>query len=193
MIRRLKLAVAAALLLTAAVVPPASATPAPAPAAAGVPTSAAPSPIEFDAFYNSLSDKCVDADTNTANTNGGKVQLWDCNWQFQQEWTVEWDAITPIKNNYPWPVKCLDADLNHIHENGARVQLWDCNGSAQQAWWYNPPDFSWHNVASGKCLDADLNHIHENGAKMQLWDCNGTGQQRFLLLLYQPPTSSRAI
>ncbi len=76
-----------------------------------------------------LSNRCLDADTNTINNNGGIVQLWNCNGQPQQAWYRGADHSIRLKYNG----KCLDHDTTQ-NRNGGKVQLWDCNGSPQQSW-----------------------------------------------------------
>lgn len=64
-------------------------------------------------------------------SNGTKVQLWDCNGSNQQKWRFHRDGT--IRSAYNgW---CLDSDLNTINRNGTYVQLWDCKGQPQQQWW----------------------------------------------------------
>ncbi|GAA5152233.1 MULTISPECIES: RICIN domain-containing protein [Amycolatopsis] len=117
--------------------------------------------------------RCLDADLNTMGTNGGKVQLWDCNGQPQQSWTPLRDATIRSAN-----ARCLDADLNRIGFNGVKVQLWDCNGQPQQRWFLQE-DGSIRSGYNGRCLDADLATLGANGTKIQLWDCNGQIQQKW--------------
>ncbi|WP_410659634.1 RICIN domain-containing protein [Amycolatopsis sp. lyj-112] len=144
---------------------------------------------EFDEIYNSLSNRCIDADTGSIHNNGTKIQMWACNGYLQQRWYLNWGQTTDYKNVFSG--RCLDADINHINENGARVQLWDCNGRNQQGWWFVSADRSIHSAVNGKCLDIDLNNIHSNGAKVQLWDCNGRAQQQWIYHLYPRPDSGR--
>jgi hypothetical protein len=130
------------------------------------------------------SGRCVDADLNTAGSNGTKVQLWDCNRQVQQHWLTYTDGTIRSSKTK----KCLDADLNTINGNGTRVQLWDCNGSLQQKWSVSPGATNGsHRIISryhGRCIDADLNTIGGNGTRVQLWDCNSQKQQDWRTLYY---------
>ena len=147
------------------------------------PASAASSTGTF-VWISVKSGRCVDADLNTINGNGTKVQLWDCNNQAQQNWRSYTDGtIRSSKNG-----KCLDADLNTINGNGTKVQLWDCNGQPQQRWTITGSSTAaTHRVISqynGRCIDADLNTINGNGTKVQLWDCNGQPQQDWRTLYF---------
>jgi sRNA-binding regulator protein Hfq len=123
--------------------------------------------------HSAYNGRCLDADLNGIHGNGAKVQLWDCNGQDQQSWTMYPDG--KILNAYG---RCLDADLNTIRANGTKVQIWDCNGSSQQRWSYQLGG-SLVNANSQRCLDADLNTIRNNGTKVQLWDCNSQAQQHW--------------
>ena len=117
--------------------------------------------------------KCLDADTNTLDRNGTKVQLWDCLNGQNQKWINEIVSLTNDDKH-----RCLDADLGTIGGNGTRVQLWDCWGGQNQRWMVNG-DGAIVNVQSNRCLDADLNTIGGNGTKLQLWDCWGGQNQKW--------------
>ncbi|MFJ6783368.1 ricin-type beta-trefoil lectin domain protein [Streptomyces yangpuensis] len=119
-----------------------------------------------------LSNRCLDADTNTINNNPGKVQVWDCNFAANQRWILEPSGALKVDFNNN---KCLDADTNTINNNGGKVQLWTCNGQPQQTW-YLGPDNTIRLRYNDKCLDHDTNQNH-NGGKVQLWTCNQSPQQ----------------
>jgi Ricin-type beta-trefoil lectin domain len=89
---------------------------------------------------NARFGKCLDQDTNTYARNGGKVQLWACNWQSQQQW-----VFNPAPASFPATTGwydlrmqgarsyCLDADSNQGSANGTKVQVWSClNGTNQK-------------------------------------------------------------
>ncbi|MFB8393573.1 ricin-type beta-trefoil lectin domain protein [Streptomyces yangpuensis] len=119
-----------------------------------------------------LSNRCLDADTNTINDNPGKVQVWDCNFAANQRWILEPSGALKVDFNNN---KCLDADTNTINNNGGRVQLWTCNGQPQQTW-TRGEDGTIRLKYNGKCLDHDVNENYNSG-KVQLWTCNGSPQQ----------------
>ncbi len=81
---------------------------------------------------------CMDADTNTWNNNGGKVQMWQCNGHQNQQWWANYPTnqgeVVRTTINTPGPpqgpAKCLDDDTN----NPSHIQLWTCNGQQQQIW-----------------------------------------------------------
>ncbi|MEU9234405.1 RICIN domain-containing protein [Streptomyces subrutilus] len=118
-----------------------------------------------------LSNRCLDADTNTINNNPARAQVWDCNHAANQRWALHPSGELKIDFNG----KCLDADTNTINNNGGIVQLWNCNGQPQQAW-YRGADHSIRLKYNNKCLDHDTTQ-NRNGGKVQLWDCNGSPQQ----------------
>ncbi|MBV9655376.1 MAG: RICIN domain-containing protein [Acetobacteraceae bacterium] len=111
---------------------------------------------------------CLDADAAAQTTNGGKVQVWDCNDTTQQHWNVDNKTLRSGAG------KCLDVDAATQTANGAKVQVWDCNGSQQQKWTVQNGTIR---SGAGKCLDVDAATQRQNGAKVQVWDCNGTLQQ----------------
>jgi hypothetical protein len=112
--------------------------------------------------------QCLDADSNHWGQNGDNVQLWSCNSNGEQQWTV---SGSYIKNS---DGQCLDADSNHWGQNGDNVQLWSCNSNGEQSWTRGNPHIT---NADGQCLDADSNHWGQNGDNVQLWGCNGNGEQ----------------
>jgi endo-1,4-beta-xylanase len=86
-------------------------------------------------IYNPWSGKCLNSDSNTANENGGKVQMWDCNGTRQQKWSFYRDAATRAYYMASGYGKCLDADLATIGRNGTKVQVRDCDGTLNQQWY----------------------------------------------------------
>jgi hypothetical protein len=72
--------------------------------------------------------KCLDVDAPQMRNNGGKVQVWDCNGQPQQQWSFRGNALVNGGG------KCLDVDAPQMRNNGGKVQVWDCNGQSQQQW-----------------------------------------------------------
>ncbi|WP_170208632.1 RICIN domain-containing protein [Micromonospora pisi] len=120
--------------------------------------------------------RCLDADRDTANGNGTKVQLWDCQygaklqmWRVKVHWTGAGQQYRVISNIETG--RCLDGDTSYIG-NGGKVQLWDCQpGADAQAWWTLPNTSNLYNHHSGKCLDADAATSGQNGTKIHVWNC----------------------
>jgi len=138
--------------------------------------------LEIDEIYSLLNNKCMDADTNTIQFNGTKIQIWDCNRYLQQRWQLNWGRTSTYVNVFSG--RCLEVNPNIANQNGAPLALWDCNGGNWQDWWYVDSDASLHNGRNGKCLDVDPAIANQNGTKLQLWDCNGGTQQKWRFHLY---------
>ncbi|MBO3738623.1 endo-1,4-beta-xylanase [Actinoplanes flavus] len=114
------------------------------------------------------SGRCVDV-PGASQTNGTRVQLYDCNGQANQTWT-----LTSSRQLTVYGTRCLDAAGSG---NGAAVQIYACNGQANQQWNVNT-NGTITGVQSGRCLDV---WGTGNGQQVQLYDCNGQANQRFSL------------
>jgi len=69
--------------------------------------------------------KCLDV-TNGANTNGNKLQVWDCS---SGNANQQFDYTKFGDNHIKWTKgKCIDLTDGSM-ANGNRVQIWDCNGA----------------------------------------------------------------
>src|SRR5689334_4723118 len=114
------------------------------------------------------SGRCIDV-PSSSQTNGTRVQLYDCNGQSNQTWT-----LTSSKQLTVYGSRCLDAAGSG---NGSAVQIYSCNGQANQQWNVNS-NGTITGVQSGRCLDV---WGTGNGQQVQLYDCNGQANQRFAL------------
>ncbi|PTA44269.1 non-reducing end alpha-L-arabinofuranosidase family hydrolase [Micromonospora sp. RP3T] len=114
------------------------------------------------------SGRCVDV-PNSTQTNGTRVQLWDCNGQSNQQWTY-----TSNKQLMVYGSKCLDANAKGT-ANGTAIIIYDCNGQPNQQWNVNA-NGSITGVQSGRCLDV---WGSANGQQIQLYDCNGQANQQW--------------
>ncbi|MEU0572193.1 RICIN domain-containing protein [Nonomuraea sp. NPDC005983] len=111
--------------------------------------------------------------------NGATVQLWKCNHNANQLWTMNADGSVRSALNG----KCLDIrDFNG--KNRAAVQLWKCSGRSNQQWYLGDSKYGrsgYQTIRSRmnhKCLDAtDKQHV--NGTPMQIWRCHGGWNQSF--------------
>ncbi|MER5867490.1 RICIN domain-containing protein [Kitasatospora sp. NPDC002040] len=92
-------------------------------------TPVAGQPVGYYTIQTEKNYRCLDADLNTINGNGTKVQLWDCNGWDNQIWLWNGTTLQTKKN-----ARVLDADANTIPRDGTKVQLWDRNGWANQRW-----------------------------------------------------------
>ncbi|MEQ4723508.1 endo-1,4-beta-xylanase [Nonomuraea sp. B19D2] len=114
------------------------------------------------------SGRCLDV-PNASTTDGTQVQLWDCNGQSNQQWTLTSAGEVKVYGN-----KCLDAAGTG---NGAKVQIYSCWGGDNQKWRVNS-DGSIVGVQSGRCLDA-AGAGTANGTQIQLYDCWGGNNQKW--------------
>jgi endo-1,4-beta-xylanase len=114
------------------------------------------------------SGRCIDV-PNASQSNGTRVQLYDCHSQTQQRWTY-----TAGKQLQVYGSKCLDAN-GAATANGTAVIIWDCNGQPNQQWNVNS-NGTISGVQSGRCLDV---WGTANGQQIQLYDCHGQTNQQW--------------
>ncbi|MEV4708375.1 endo-1,4-beta-xylanase [Actinoplanes sp. NPDC049316] len=144
---------------------------------AGGPTSPPPSngsgspsvpPAGGNRIVGAQSGRCIDV-PNASQNDGTRVQLYDCNGQANQTWTLTSSKQLTVYGN-----KCLDAAGSG---NGSAVQIYSCNGQANQQWNVNS-NGTITGVQSGRCLDV---WGTGNGQQVQIYDCHGQANQRFSL------------
>ena len=152
-----KLALAAAMVLTAAGL-----------TVVGITNASAAS---SGALISALNSKCLDL-TGGATANGTQPQLWTCyNGSANQTWTLADNGTVQVKG------KCLDV-ANNSAADGAVIHTWDCIDSvATQKWTLNAAR-DLVNTAAGKCLDVKDRNTAD-GAKLQLWSCGGGSNQKW--------------
>ncbi|MFD5247460.1 RICIN domain-containing protein [Amycolatopsis sp. NPDC058340] len=128
-------------------------------------------------------NKCWDADLNTINRNGTKMQLWDCNLNADHQAfyiTDNPEGYSRFQNVASG--RYLDADLNSITKNGTIVQLWDFIAGAKNQWWagtVNPEGYvRFQSPASGRYLTAEGNSS-TNGTRLQLWSFIAGGRSQW--------------
>ncbi|HEY3866777.1 MAG TPA: lectin [Actinocrinis sp.] len=114
---------------------------------------------------------CVD-DSNSATTNGNKVQIWDCNQTGAQNWTVESNGTLQVLGG------CLDVNGGGT-TSGTLVQYYACNGTGAQQW-ESGANGSLVNPQSGLCLD-DPGSSTTEGTQLQIYTCNNTNAQNWTL------------
>jgi lysophospholipase L1-like esterase len=120
-------------------------------------------------YVGQQSGRCLDV-TGASQTNGATIQLWDCNGQANQKWTLTSAAELRVYGG-----KCLDLAPNSAA--GTRAQIWDCNGGANQKWSYGS-DGSIRHTQTGLCLDASGQGT-ANGTAINSWTCNGQANQKW--------------
>ncbi|MEV0425900.1 ricin-type beta-trefoil lectin domain protein, partial [Micromonospora sp. NPDC050495] len=114
------------------------------------------------------SGRCIDV-PNSSQSNGTRVQLYDCHGLANQQWT-----LTSSRQLTVYGSMCLDAAGSG---NGSAVQIYSCNGQSNQQWNVNS-NGTITGVQSGRCLDVWGTN---NGQQVQIYDCNGQANQRFSL------------
>ncbi|MGX6607292.1 PQQ-dependent sugar dehydrogenase [Micromonosporaceae bacterium Da 78-11] len=117
------------------------------------------------------SGRCLDV-VAQSQTDGAKVNLFDCNGQANQGWTFTAAGELRV---YDQP-KCLDVAA-HATTAPAVAQIWSCNGGTNQKWRLNS-DGSIAGVESGLCLDVTAAGT-ANSTAVALWNCNGQGNQKW--------------
>ncbi|MCZ7426316.1 endo-1,4-beta-xylanase [Micromonospora sp. WMMA1949] len=120
-------------------------------------------------IVGSQSGRCIDV-PNSSQSNGTRVQLYDCHGQTNQRWTY-----TSSRQLTVYGSMCLDAAGSG---NGSAVQIYSCNGQTNQQWNVNS-NGTITGVQSGRCLDV---WGTGNGQQVQIYDCNGQANQRFQLV-----------
>ncbi|MFF5121248.1 non-reducing end alpha-L-arabinofuranosidase family hydrolase, partial [Dactylosporangium aurantiacum] len=124
------------------------------------------------------SGRCIDV-PNATQTNGTRVQLYDCHGQTNQQWTY-----TSSKQLRVYGSKCLDAN-GAATSNGTAIIIWDCNNGSNQQWNVNA-NGTISGVQSGRCLDV---WGTGNGQQIQLYDCHGQSNQQWRTNFSSGPTS----
>lgn len=135
-------------------------------------------------YYMRLANgHALEAESNTYQNNGCKVQIWNQYFGLNQLWDVT-DAgggrfyIKNVGGN-----KALDAQDATVNNNGGKVQLWQTYpANLNQKWVFQSLGsnrYTIRNAAStgNKVLDVTGGVIDRGGTAVQLWDCvNGANQ-----------------
>ncbi|MBY8873778.1 endo-1,4-beta-xylanase [Micromonospora sp. PLK6-60] len=121
-------------------------------------------------IVGSQSGRCIDV-PNSSQTNGTRVQLYDCHGNTNQQWTYTASRQLTVYGGS----RCLDAAGSG---NSAAIQIYACNGQTNQQWNVNS-NGTVTGVQSGRCLDV---WGTGNGQQVQLYDCNGQANQQFRLV-----------
>ncbi|WP_281902482.1 non-reducing end alpha-L-arabinofuranosidase family hydrolase [Phytohabitans aurantiacus] len=124
------------------------------------------------------SGRCIDV-PNATQTNGTRVQLYDCHGQSNQSWSYTSGKQLRVYGN-----KCLDAS-GAATANGTAIIIWDCGSGANQQWNVNP-NGTISGVQSGRCLDV---WGTGNGQQVQLYDCHGQTNQQWRTNFTSGPTT----
>jgi len=127
-----------------------------------------PPPLQHNALrLTNQWKKCLDLPGGD-DTNGNKLQLWDCTGASNQQWHFADGRLYLVQNSN----KCVDLPGND-YTNGNQLEIWDCNDQPQQQWEYDPTMGTVYLASSSdasKCVDANQGG-QVNGAAAQIWDC----------------------
>lgn len=100
---------------------------------------------------------------------GGRVQLWECNGEPNQDWRFK-NGKLRSRN-----ALCLEA-MRRV--DGAKVETWPCTDTPSQVWIRSGK--RWAN-SEGRCLDVHIDDFEakENGGMVQMWDCHQNDNQKW--------------
>jgi hypothetical protein len=118
---------------------------------------------------SSSANRCLDVN-GASQSDGAKVQIWDCGGGANQQWTATSDNKLTVYGS-----KCLDIPATSA---GSAARIWSCTGSANQQWRINT-DGTITNVGSGLCLDVNGAGT-TNGTSVIVWSCNGGSNQQWI-------------
>jgi hypothetical protein len=118
--------------------------------------------------------RCLDAQRTDFDSHrkGGKVQIWDCNNDLNQDWKFDSRGHLTSRNG-----QCLDIAPDAMNQNGALIQLWNCQDVPHQQWFLENNRI--HNRGIDKCLDLDSGTMDKTGGKVQVWDCHDRANQKW--------------
>jgi hypothetical protein len=114
------------------------------------------------------SNRCLDV-PNASQTDGTRLNIWDCNGGTNQQWTQTSGNQLTVYGS-----KCLDVP-GHATSAGTQVDIATCTNGANQQWRLNA-DGTVVGVESGLCLDV-TGRGTDNGTAVEIWTCNGGDNQ----------------
>lgn len=132
-------------------------------------TGGTASAAQTGALVSAASARCLDVAGNVQ-TAGTGIQIWDCNGQANQQWTVTDAGELRVFGGS----MCLDAGQSAA---GTKLQIQACTGAAKQKFTLRS-DGSIYGAQSGLCADVNA-AATANGTTIQLWGCHGQANQRW--------------
>jgi hypothetical protein len=146
----------------------------PLPAAQAPPSGAPTGPVWLQLEQKDTQVPCLD-DAGGKTATGNKVQMWTCEGDPQEQWTLESDGTVRLDGKY-----CLDS-AGGAGQNGTAVVLDPCTGATSQIW---TPEPGQNNAlvqkSSGQCLTDPADQTGD-GVGLQVWHCNQAGNQAWRL------------
>jgi Ricin-type beta-trefoil lectin domain/Concanavalin A-like lectin/glucanases superfamily/Fibronectin type III domain len=119
-----------------------------------------------------IAGKCVD-DTASSTVDGNKVQMYACNGDNAQTWTIGAGDTLRVFG------KCL-TNAGGLNVIGNPIQLSTCLAGDASQQWTPGANGSLVNPATGMCLD-DPHSTTVNGTQLDLYTCNSTAAQEWRL------------
>ncbi len=126
---------------------------------------------------NEWSGRCLDAKSAEFDKNGATIQLWDCDGNYTEGFSITANAEGYLRFQNATNGRYLEASKHTgAGANGTKIQLWDFVAGGSNQWWLPVQNAEGHwrlrNVWSGRYLDASLHTPGKgvNGTKVQLWD-----------------------
>jgi hypothetical protein len=142
----------------------------PLPSAQGPPTGAPTGPLYPELEQKDTQVPCLD-DASDSLAAGNKVQIWTCEGDPQEQWTLQSDGTIRLGSDH-----CLDSPGA---KNGSNVVLEPCSGATSQVWTVGS-NYSLVQQSSGLCL-SDPADKTANAQVIQVWACNGSSYQAWRL------------
>ncbi|MGE3690019.1 MAG: RICIN domain-containing protein [Novosphingobium sp.] len=112
--------------------------------------------------------KCMDLVDTQRTSQGGRIQVWDCKSNANQEWGYYARQGQIISGSG----MCLEAAGS---SKGAAVRTFGCDGRPEQRWRRQRLEnrmYAFVNDATGMCLDAARPTARNNGGRVIQWDCH---------------------
>ncbi|MGL1934486.1 MAG: RICIN domain-containing protein [Fibrobacterales bacterium] len=137
------------------------------------------------ALISRSSGRALEVDTQSAQWNGGYIQIWDYYGGDNQLWNIiPTEAGYKLINNRSG--KALDV-AGLATYNGGTIHQWDYVGGQNQQWNFTHQgdgSYSIVNLLSGKAVDVKDNGTW-NGNAIQQWDFHGNDNQKWDIIIVE--------
>jgi hypothetical protein len=138
--------------------------------------------LQQDSIYNVANNgMCLDANSTDWGNNGDQIQLFGCDGNITQDWTLSGDEfIVGVSGNGGTGSQglCLDANSTDFPSDGDNIQLWTCNSSSPEQQWTLESNGNIENVSNpAYCIDANSVDYPDNLDPIQLWSCATNDEQ----------------
>jgi len=140
-------------------------------------------------LIHTASGKCLDVPGASGSANSAKLQLWDCEWDYQdtdQRWSLTSDGY--LQNLFSG--KCADIPGVSGTESGSYIQLWDCefdnssetdqrwsfNAAAQTSFGFNQSGFAGYQSSDEENYSNQNADEAQNSQNDDDWDDDGIAE-----------------